>query len=285
MKVLVALWGLLLVWCLISGVVENLVFFTDARYRGLWKDLEAFYLKTPNALSQGALLERYGQKAVDRFVTQPDFQLCYLPSEEAAFVNLLGYLGSEQQLKLEREGRAIPWPLVGLIILVCIYLPVIHGFRTLVRWITWPIAKKSGHLRLHYSYYETPKGKRRGSGLVSFAVVVLGSIGLAAMRYSEPMRAAGTTFPDLVTSFVVLSYLTGLCMRLVTVAIDGVLLSAGFHPHRMIWDELASLVLVAPLLRLVFQNSWLTILGGAVAGLGGGLLAKFLARKYPESTA
>jgi hypothetical protein len=75
---------------------------------------------------------------------------------------------------------------------------------------------------------------------------------------------------------VFIAYFGGLFMKLVSYIVDAGFLVCGFNPHFFVWDELISIVAVTPVLYFLYHNSWLTIVSGAAAGLGSGLLTKWL---------
>jgi hypothetical protein len=92
------------------------------------------------------------------------------------------------------------------------------------------------------------------------------------------LQQAGVVLVEEALLFVCLAYLSGLGVRALTYAIQGVFLARGVDPQRTFWDEVVAASLAAPALLFVYRNSPLSMLADMVAGLAPQVIAKVLHR-------
>src|SRR5436190_1727534 len=91
--------GFLFLGVLIFIVATESFTFTDSKYRGFWDDARAYLLQEEPHPTLDQLRKRYGKEVVERYLVDPRLTVAYLPSEEAAFTNLVGYV------KRSKENR------------------------------------------------------------------------------------------------------------------------------------------------------------------------------------
>jgi hypothetical protein len=260
-------------------VVSETRLFLDPRYEGFWKDVEEYHLKTDGRKTNQDLVRQYGIEPVMKYFVSPGLNAAYLPSEDAAQANIVGYLISDKE-RLASENSDHDAFLVetyggSLFILLVSFAPMVFVVRQIQRWLTscLCLGTKARQARAEYFAVVELKSRYRAiAGAFAFAVVM--SVINAFNRLTPAMQFRGITAGQLAGVLLAVGYFSGLGLLLLSYLVDVGFLVAGSNPHLSIWDNVIAIAVMVPVLVLVYDNSWTTVVTGAVTGLAGSLYDK-----------
>ena len=272
-KIIVFGLGVVFLSSLITILVSETRLFTDPKYEGFWNDVEAYHLKRDGWKTPEELARRYGAAAVVKYVASPGLHAAYVPSENGAITNMIGYVISQKQ---KRDGSLI----FGCVFLLIVaYLPIVIAARQTQRFLARCLFSGPRSRVACDNYYAAIDKHWIRAAIVAFVLTLILSFLNALGRLSPELSEKGVTIIDLAGAMLVLAYVGGLWMRLLLYIVDLGFLGAGSNPHLSLWDEVIAVIVMTPVLWLVYQNSWLTIVTTAAAGLASGFLVKWSIRR------
>ncbi|MBI3407762.1 MAG: hypothetical protein HY040_05325 [Planctomycetes bacterium] len=249
-------------------LIERTPMFLDPKFAGFWHDVEAYHLDLDDKKTLGELTREYGNYAVTYYVLEPGHTMVYLPSEQAAFMNLLSHMISEKA----RKGKSFASE-AGFGLLT--FMSVAMVLRLLQRAVSWLACRSQAAQNMRRRYFDTIAKHRLRWVAAVFAMTLIFCWLLAESMMSVPLERKGMTVIDLTFALVVLAYFGGFWTYLVVQLIDSLFLMFAVDPHRSCWDQLLAILIMAPILSLVYQNSWTTILATAFTALASDLLMKW----------
>lgn len=265
--------GIMVFFGLLGDALTETPLFIDPKYAEFWTDAEAYHLNLASRKSRDELVQKYDGYVVRFYIEQPQLKAAMLPSEDAAYVNMLIVLISKRTSVLE-------WTLH----LLFVYVPLAFGGYFAQRFVTEKICWTQRAARARAEYYQRLDEKGRKAMVLSFLVTLCLAFVNAMTKITPALDGQGVTLIDLTCGMLFLAYIGGLYMKIVSYAVDAGLLVVGINPHYSYWDEIVAMAVVCPVLYLLFNNSWITILSTVSGGLGAGLLVKRIAvasRQFP----
>lgn len=256
--------GLLCGVSILDALISETRLFTNPKYDDFWADVEAYHLNPDSRPSLEELSRKYDPYAVAIYLRDPKLQAAYLPSEDAAFANMLVYL-------LSNRVSPISW---GFMLLL-IYSPVAMGGYFAQRFLTEKLCLSQRAIQARTAYYDAIDQDGLRSMVLAFMITVSLALLNAITKMTPALSERGLTLIELTCGMIFLAYIGGLYMQIVSYIVDAGFLVVGVNPHRWFWDEVAAISIVCPALYLIYKNSWLTIASNVVGGLGAGFFVKW----------
>jgi hypothetical protein len=266
-----ACWVLLILY----AQVKLLPTFLSPRYQDFWDDVIAYRLRGEQHKSLDELDRAYGTPLVRDYLVDQTFLTAFLPSEKAAFATWVTF-NFEQVNGI--PSKKTNWLFTTLFAVVTIYVPVALFQRAWAKNLTWWFCRSERSVRLFAGHFAAPWRQRVLGALLTAPVVAVLALWNASEALFPELQQAGVVLVEEALLFVCLAYLSGLGVRALTYAIQGVFLARGVDPQRTFWDEVVAASLAAPALLFVYRNSPLSMLADMVAGLAPQVIAKVLHR-------
>jgi hypothetical protein len=274
-KVVLVLVGTVAATVLIEALVSDTQLFLDPKYKSFWADVEAYH-SDPNARKTDVeYIRQYGFNYTNNYMINPGAGAAFLPSEEAAKPSVKWYIITQKQRDNSRT-RANDYPVIAgfIFVIVVLYLPVAYTARQVQRVVAVAVSWTSRARKARKAYFAKYSGERFfWVAIGAFVVALVLSVINSARTISPEDQARGLTVLDLAGALLYIGYFSGLWVRLVSHVIDVGFIAFGYNPHKSIWDNVLTLVVTAPVLLFVYNNSWLTVLTGAITGLATELYA------------
>ncbi len=263
--------GVVVAIVLFEALLSSLDLFLDPKYKSFWADVDAYHANPRARKSDAEYIRQYGFEPVSHYMLNADVSGAYLPSEEVAKASVKWYV-------ITQKGNGGTAPIVSgfLFAILVVCAPVAFTARQVQRLVARAVSLTSRSAEVRKAYF----AKLTGAGafwstIGAFAVALV----MAAINSSRTItpedEARGLTVPDFAGALLFLGYTSGLWMRLVSHVVDVGFIALGRNPHKSIWDNVITLAVTAPVLILVFNNSWLAVLTGAVTGLATAVFAKW----------
>lgn len=266
-----------LFWILFTAnLVSETRLFIDPKFDGFWDDVESFHLKRPTRKTPAELSRRYGMDPVLKYVVSPGLAAGYLPSERTVFISAQIYSLSD-----ENKPNRLLLPVAWGFMLFAMYMPMVVAGRKAQEILSFLLCRHRGAREARRAYFAAVWRPKLGAIVAVFALTFALSVCDAFILRSPEWRQQGISIFELSGWFTVLSYFGGISMLLLLYIVDAGFLCLGINPHHLFWDDLITLAVMAPILHLVYQNSWLTVTSMMVTAFFAHLLLKWSARDRP----
>jgi hypothetical protein len=216
-----ACWVLLV----LNAHVELLPTFLSPRYQGFWDDVIAYRLHGGQYKSLDELDRAYGTPLVRNYIVDQTFLTALLPSEKAAFAAWVTFNVEQVNGTLCKKAN---WLFTTLFAVVAFYVPVSLFLRALAKNLTWWFCRSECSVRLFMGHFAVPWRRRALGALLTAPLVVALALWNASEALLPELQQVGVIMAEEAFLFVCLAYLSGLGVRALTFAIEGVFLARGW---------------------------------------------------------
>lgn len=283
-----ALWTIAAGWGVIVIVFGTVVVLTQyslflaPEYKEFWKDLQDYHLKTESAKTREQMIQEYSLGRI--YIHNVSLSiLFYLPSDKAALTGVIIHcVAYHEKLAARKEWAGSVWAalIFGLIVM---YLPMVISLRSIQRIVANWACKNTTSQRVTDDYFYALDKRRRNAVVCSLGLTLFLVIINAWMVLTPELQAKGLQIQDLAAGLLCVAYFGGFWLLVVEIIVDLLFLRAGWNPHYSLWDDAIAILLMVPVLAVVFQNSWLSVLTTVVGGLGAGVYLKWSLHRNPIS--
>ncbi len=281
-KWVVIIWGGLTLSIFARQLIDDSEIFFNPRYVHFWQDAEAYHLRTEGWKSKIELNHLYGTNRVERYVTHFGLEGIFLPSEEANRITSKAFLLSYNNLTRESEHAVNQFLLIKTvaIIFILIYFPMVVAVRKGQELLARVLCCSYETYAIRKAYFEEFQWKSllRTVPFTLTIVIVLSYIN-AQLQLTPEMQIRGITSFEMTVFLVFVSFLEGLWVLILCSVIDVGFITFSINPHHIIWDDVLTLAIMAPILFFVYKNSWITVAAAMVTGLATGIVIKWMARR------
>jgi len=261
----------------VTSLINILPTFLTPGHESFWDDVIAHHLKSENCKSNRDFYEVYDRQLVRDYVVEKRTDAGHVPSEKStlAFAIDMSLAPDRETPQLERDRYFREW--VRWMVLE--YLPVALFLFCTVKAYTWAACRSPRAILRYEEYYEGPFYRRVLAILATLPAVIALSVWNAYATLTPDFTRAGYTIWDLALLFFLLSYLSSVSISFVQSVIASTFILCGRDPEKTHWDEVITVLVTAPVLLFVFNNSAISLASDLIAGIGPMLLYKLWRRR------
>ena len=277
----VLLLGVISLSVLSAQLVRDTELFTNPKFEHFWTDVQNHHLKTEGWKTDTELARQYGPIRITGWVINPGWGGVTLPSDDAVTTAIIGAVINDNRKAGQRgTGAPLEWELLAGFVFAFLVLvaPIVYTARQLQRAMTWGLCRSRAAQEARGAYFAPSEWR---VVVWSIPVSLAAASGLAFLnahqQITPEMESQSVTLPKLAVGLLWAGYAGGIWFLLLSCLVDTVMLTVGINPNRAILDDVLVVMIAAPVLVLVYQNSWITVATSAVAGLAAGWCAKYRA--------